>query len=641
MLKIQQLSLHFADRPLFNDISIFIGDKDRVGLTGRNGAGKSTLLKILAGLQKPDSGQINKPKDLTIAYLPQEMQHNENATIKEEAGHAFDLIKKLENRIEEINHQLVTRTDYESEIYSNLLVELHEANEYFQLHGGYNQQESIEKVLMGLGFEQTDFSRKMSEFSGGWKMRVELAKILLQKPDLLLLDEPTNHLDIDSIEWLEEFLSTNSGAIILISHDKTFLDNITNRTIEISAGRIYDYKAAYSKYLVLRTVEREQQEQASKNQEKYIEQTELLINKFRAKKSKASFAQSLMKKLDKLEIIDVDKEDKSSIKFRFQPSASSGKVVLEGKNLSKKYENKEVFEDIDILIGKKEKIALVGKNGAGKSTLLKILVGETSFEGEYNLGHNVNLGYYGQNQTDLLDPKKTIFETIDDIAEGDIRKNIMALLGSFLFKGDDVLKKVRVLSGGEKARLAMCKLLLQPYNFLVLDEPTNHLDMKSKEILKEALLQYDGTLLVVSHDRDFLHQLTDRIYELKNGHISQKHTDIKEFLEEKKQLSIASYENTNVKKSPPKAEKVEKTAFENNQIEKDKKRIIQNIEKFEKEIEKLEREIESKSILLTQLDYTDKISADKHIKEFEEFKNKLDTSMKNWEIAVQELETSN
>lgn len=641
MLKIQQLSLHFADRPLFNDISIFIGDKDRVGLTGRNGAGKSTLLKILAGIQKPDTGSINKPKDLTIAYLPQEMHHNEGATIKEEAGHAFDLIKKLEARIEEINHQLVTRTDYESEIYSNLLVELHEANEYFQLHGGYTQQESIEKVLFGLGFESSDFNRKMGEFSGGWKMRVELAKILLQKPDLLLLDEPTNHLDIDSIEWLEDFLSTNPGAILLISHDKTFLDNITNRTIEISGGKIYDYKASYSKYLVLRSLDREQQEQASKNQEKYIEQTEFLINKFKAKKSKASFAQSLMKKLDKLEIIDVDKEDKSSIKFRFQPALSSGKVVLEGKNITKKYENKEVFEDIDILIGKKEKIALIGKNGAGKSTLLKILVGETGYSGSFTLGHNVSLGYYGQNQTDLLDPKKTIFETIDDIAEGDIRKNIMALLGSFLFKGDDVQKKVKVLSGGEKARLAMCKLLLQPYNFLVLDEPTNHLDMKSKEILKEALLQYDGTLLVVSHDRDFLHQLTDRIYELKNGHISQKHNDIKEFLEEKKQQSIAAYENTNTKKSPPKAEKIERTAFEENKIEKEKRRIKQNIEKFEKEIEKLEREIEIKSQALTMLDYSNKPLAEKCLREFEEIKLKLDKTMQSWEGAVQESELVN
>lgn len=638
MISVSNLSVGFGGSFLYEDVSFLINPRDKVGLAGKNGAGKSTLLKILAGLQQPQKGHVSMPAGCTIGYLPQDMVHSLGKTVFNETATAFDELRKLEKRLDEITHQLETRTDYESDAYMDLITELNDVNERHAIIGGNSIAGEIERTLMGLGFERKDFNRLTDEFSGGWRMRIELAKILLQKPNIMLLDEPTNHLDIESIRWFEEFLKTYYGAVLMISHDKAFLDNITTRTIEISGGKIYDYKANYSKYLQLRKERREQLEAAAKNQQKYIEKTEELIDKYRAKASKASFAQSLIKKLDKLDIVEVDDEDTSSIRLYFPPASRSGKVVIEAADVAKKYGDKTIFSDVNFMIERQEKIAFVGRNGEGKSTMLKLIVGaERCSEGEIKIGHNVDIGYYAQNQAEILDGNKTAFETIDDVAVGDIRKNVRTLLGSFLFSGEDVDKKVRVLSGGEKARLAMCKLLLHPYNLLVLDEPTNHLDMRSKEVLKSALMKYDGTLLVVSHDRDFLQGLTNKVYEFRDGNVKEHIGDINEYLSVRKIETFTELELQKEKVKVEKAAAAEKITEVKN--EKNTKYIQNQISKSEKEIERLEKEIKAFDDKLSDPGQYQTVMNDKQgFAKYEELKKLLEKEMQQWEKLQGELE---
>ena len=588
MLSISNIAVHFGQRTLFENLDLFIGLRERVGLVGRNGAGKSTLLKIIAGVNPPSSGSVTMPKGSKVGYLPQEMEHNEAATILEEASSAFVEIQDLEGRLDEITKELGERTDYESTEYGRLIEELTTTNERIDLLGGASQEEQVQRILQGLGFMPEDMGRTMSEFSGGWKMRVELAKLLLASPELLLLDEPTNHLDLESIEWLEGFLLQSSSSILLISHDRTFLDNLTTRTIEITPIKLFDFKSSFSKYQVWREEERTRQEQAYKNQQKYIEDTEVLINKFRAKKNKAAFAQSLIKKLDKLERIEVDATDKADIRFRFPSAPRSGKVSIEATRLCKTYDQKPVFEGVDFILARQQKVALVGKNGAGKTTLTRIFMGLESHVGDLTIGHNVDIGYYAQNQAEELDGNLTVFETLDDVAVGEIRKKLRSILGAFLFSGEDADKKVKVLSGGEKARLALCKLLLHPYNLLILDEPTNHLDIRAKGVLKEALQAFDGTLIVVSHDRDFLNSLTELVYEVTPTGLKQYIGDIKQFLHEKHANSIRAYEaekGTNV--PTPKTKNSNNTSGQG----KENQPIISNKESYKarKEREKQER----------------------------------------------------
>ena len=557
MLNISNVSVHFGQRTLFESLDLFVGKRERVGLVGRNGAGKSTLLRIIAGETKPTTGNIIMPNGAQIGYLAQEMVHNENATIIEEASSAFEEAKDLEKQVEELSKQLSEREDYESKEYAQIIEDLTSANERIDLIGGSSLEEQVQRILQGLGFSSSDMDRKMSEFSGGWKMRVELAKLLLRNPDLLLLDEPTNHLDLESIEWLENFLMQSSSGIILISHDRTFLDNLTTRTVEITPLKLFDHKASFTAYQAWREDDRARQEQAVKNQQKYIEDTEILINKFRAKKNKAAFAQSLIKKLDKLERLEVDSADKQDIRFRFPKAPRSGKVSIESSNLSKSFGELQVFKNLDFILARQEKVALVGKNGAGKTTLTRIFMDLETSEGEMNIGHNVDIGYYAQNQAEELDGNLTVFETLDEVAVGDIRSQLRSILGAFLFSGDDAEKKVKVLSGGEKARLALCKLLLHPYNLLILDEPTNHLDIRAKGVLKDALRAYDGTLIVVSHDRDFLSDLTELVYEVTPTGLKQYIGDIKQFLHAKHAASIRAYEagkaqNIHISKDPKK-----------------------------------------------------------------------------------------
>ena len=492
MVSLSDLELYFGDRAIFDGVSVQVTKQDKIGLVGKNGAGKSTLLKLINGEYTPDKGAINKRKDAILGYLPQEMKHNEAATILQETQSANIEIKTLDKEIAQISSELAERTDYESSGYLKLIENLNDKNDRYQMIGGFLQAEKAEKILFGLGFKSEDLSRPMGEFSGGWKMRVELAKILLLEPDLLLLDEPTNHLDIESIQWLEDFLKKGNNSLMLISHDRLFLDNITNRTIEVVNGKIRDYPLPYTKYKVQREQEIAQQTDAAKNQEKYVQQTEQLINKFRAKKNKAAFAQSLIKKLDRLDKIEIESDEIAGLNILFPPAPRSGKIAIEAMNVTKAYSH-NILTDTEFSMGRGDKVALIGKNGLGKSTLVKMIVGDTDFNGTVKLGHNVNLGYFAQDEADQLDTEKTVFETIDDIAVGDIRKRVRMILGGFLFSGEDADKKVKVLSGGEKTRLSLCKLLLEPYNLLVLDEPTNHLDIKSKEILKQALIKYDGT----------------------------------------------------------------------------------------------------------------------------------------------------
>ncbi|HEY8405106.1 MAG TPA: ABC-F family ATP-binding cassette domain-containing protein [Flavobacteriales bacterium] len=646
MVTIGNLSVYFGSRTLFSKIGFFIGPRDRIGLVGKNGAGKSTMLKTLAGIQKPNEGSVALMKGATVGYLPQEMSHNLDATVYEEAASAFKEVQRLKERVEELTAIISDHPDYTSDDYAKKLDELSDASHRLELLGSGNMEEKIEKVLKGLGFQSTDLQRQMKEFSGGWKMRVELGKILLQNPDLLLLDEPTNHLDIESIEWLEDFLVDYPGAIVLISHDRTFLDNVTNRTIEISKGKIYDYKFSYSKYVVQRAEEIERQEAAARNQQKYIEDTQKLIDKFRAKKNKAAFAQSLIKKLDKLEEIEVDDFDSTKVRINFPPAPHAGKIIMEGHGLGKAYGDLRLFKGVDLQIVRGQKIALVGKNGVGKSTLIRMIMGKEPHEGELRKGYSVEVGYYAQNQSDELDPNKTVFETIDDAAVGEIRKSVRNLLGAFLFSGDDIDKKVKVLSGGEKARLALCKLLLQPYNFLVMDEPTNHLDLASKEVLKQALQRYDGTLLVVSHDRDFLHGLTSIVYEIRPDRLYEWQGDVLDFLKEKKAESIRLFEKNKIeeKKKEESAKAVQTVevnspAVHTREIEKQKKKLQNQLQKLEREIELLESKIAEMDVVVANLDYSKMDEANATLAQYNSLKQKLDETMKEWENVGSELES--
>ena len=622
MLNIHNLSVSFSGEYLFKEISFKLISGDRVGLIGKNGAGKSTLLKLLSKETEMDSGSIAYEKDLRIGFLKQDIDFDKGRNVLEEAYQAFIEIKILEERQNEINTQLSERTDYESDSYLELINDLSDVNDRYELIGGYNYQGQTEKILQGLGFKRDDFHKSTDTFSGGWRMRIELAKLLLQSNDLLLLDEPTNHLDIESIIWLENFLKSFLGAVVIVSHDKMFLNNVTNRTIDISLGRIYDFNKPYSKYLVLREEIKSQQISAQKNQEKHIQHTEKLIQKFKAKASKASMAQSLMKKIEKIDRIEVDQDDNSVMKLNFNISINPGKVVAEIENLSKSYDDNNVLSNVNLLIERKSKIAFVGQNGQGKSTLAKIMVGElTPSSGNSKLGHNVQIGYFAQNQAEYLDGSKTVLQTMIDSANETNRSKVRDVLGSFLFKGDDVEKYVRVLSGGERNRLALAKLLLQPFNVLVMDEPTNHLDIKSKSVLKQALVKFDGTLILVSHDRDFLQDLTNKVYEFKSQNIKEYLGDIDFYLNQRKIEDFREIEKKD------KVINVKKNKNIDSLIERDLKKKISNIES---KISRLENEI---SIIDKDLeeDYEKTISRDNFFSNYEKKKSDLDSLMKKWE----------
>lgn len=644
MVSIENLSVHFAGRYLFDEISYLVNPNDRIGLTGHNGAGKSTMLKIIAGQQMPESGKISKPKGFKVGYLPQELHISDTTNLLEETAKAFEEAKQLEADIERMEKELIDENaDHAGDAYMDLVNRFSEASERYNHLGGANYMAQVEKILIGLGFSKEQFGLHTSEFSGGWRMRIELAKILLQHNDLLLLDEPTNHLDIESIGWLEGFLSNYEGAVVMVSHDRAFLDKATNRTIEIAGGKIHDYKANYSKYLVLREERRQLQLAAKKNQDKYIEHTEELINKFKAKNSKASFAQSLMKKLDKLEIVELDDDKVQSIRFRFPEPPRSGKVTVDAKDIHKSYGPKEILKGISIMVERGEKVAFVGKNGEGKSTLSKVLAGVIKdYTGTLEPGHNISLGYYAQNQSDELDGEKTVFKTIDDVAQGDIRQRIRQILGSFLFSGDAVEKKVKVLSGGEKARLAMALLLLEPRNLLIMDEPTNHLDMRSKDMLKQALKEYQGTLIVVSHDRDFLDGLVDKVYEFTGGKIKEHIGGIYEFLAKKNTDNFKTIEAKAVVVKEVVAEKPKQTHEEREAQkarEKEHKRIANQVTNTEATIAKLEKELAQVEGFLADPDiYADLELQSKYLEQFAQIKAELDKTMLRWEELNAELE---
>ena len=543
MVSVDNLKVEFGVTPLFEDVSYVINKRDRIALVGKNGAGKSTMLKILAGIQAPTSGSVSVPRDVTIGYLPQVMILSDKHTVMEEAEMAFEHIFDLQASIERMNQELADRTDYDSENYHKLIEKFTHDNERFLMMGGTNYTAEIERTLMGLGFSREDFNRPTSEFSGGWRMRIELAKLLLRRPDVLLLDEPTNHLDIESIQWLENFLKTSAGAVVLVSHDRAFINNVTNRTIEISCGHIYDYKVAYDEFVVLRKERREQQLRAYENQQKQIQDTEDFIERFRYKATKAVQVQSRIKQLEKIVHIEIDDEDNSALRLKFPPAMRSGNYPVICDGVKKAYGSHIVFHDVTLTINRGEKVAFVGKNGEGKSTLVKCIMDEIPYEGKLTIGHNVQIGYFAQNQASLLDENLTVFQTIDDVAKGEIRNKIRDLLGAFMFGGPEAsMKKVKVLSGGERTRLAMIKLLLEPVNLLILDEPTNHLDMKTKDILKQALVDFDGTLIVVSHDRDFLDGLVTKVYEFGNKKVKEHLCGIYEFLETKKMESLQELE---------------------------------------------------------------------------------------------------
>ncbi len=633
MISVNSATVSFGGFNLFDNISFLINPKDRIGLAGKNGAGKSTMLKLLCGEQHPTKGEISIPKDCKIGYLPQDMIHQHGRTVFDEAETAYAEIQILEEKLNNINHQLETRTDYESAEYMKLIEDLTEINHRLDIFGAANKEEEIEKVLKGLGFDRNEFTRQTSELSGGWRMRIELAKLLLQKPDVLLLDEPTNHLDIEAIQWLEEFMETFAGAVVLISHDKAFLDAVTKRTIEIVNQKIFDYKTNYSRYLILRKERKEQQENAAKNQQKIINQTEVLIDKYRAKASKASFAQSLIKKLDRMERVEVDEDDAATVHFRFPPPAHSGKIILTVEHAGKKYGDKQIFSEADFIIAKGEKIGFVGRNGEGKSTMIKMIAKRIPHEGVAQLGHGVLMGYFEQDQEEKLDQDKTVFQIIDDLAAGEIRKQVRNLLGAFLFSGDDIDKKVKVLSGGERGRLALCKLLLEPYNLLLLDEPTNHLDIRSKEILKKALMDYEGTVVMVSHDRDFMKGMCNRLFEFRDGKVKEHLCDITEFMELRKveRLNELDLEKSVVKVAAVKIEKPKPNPVELEK-EKEQKQIRNQIKKSEEEIEKLEGEIKLCDEKLSNPETYALLTNDKNFFDnYNSLKAKLDSEMKKWE----------
>ncbi|HLN55063.1 MAG TPA: ABC-F family ATP-binding cassette domain-containing protein [Bacteroidales bacterium] len=641
MVSVQDITVSFGSFDLLSNVSFLINDQDRMGLAGKNGAGKSTLLKIIAGLQSPSSGSIDMSKDVTLGYLPQQMKVDDTTTVMNETITAFAEIIGLSEEIEHISSEIARREDYESQEYLNLCDHLTVIEERYRILGGSNYMAEAEQTLLGLGFERKDFDRPTRELSGGWRMRIELAKILLKKPSLFLLDEPTNHLDIESIQWLETFLAGYPGAVVLVSHDKAFLDNVTKRTIEISLGKIYDYKASWSKYLVLRKERREQQAAAYRNQQKMIGDTEKFIERFRYKATKAVQVQSKIKQLDKVERIEIDEEDTSAINLRFPPAPRSGTVLVESENLSKNYGELNVLNNISFKIQRGEKVAFVGRNGEGKTTFAKIIVGQLDHTGSLKIGHNVKIGYFAQNQDELLDENNTVLGTIDDIAKGDIRTKIRDMLGAFLFRGDDVEKKVRVLSGGERSRLALVKLLLEPINLLVLDEPTNHLDMRSKDILKKALIKFDGTLIVVSHDRDFLDGIVSKVYEFRNNRIREHLGGIYDFLRNKKIDNLKEIEKKEkiapVSEAPENLSSNKQKYLEKKEYERNLRKLRRRIEECEALIEQLEAEIKAVDKSFMEPGNSSDIHEKNYLK-YQELREQLNGEMNNWTKYSEEID---
>lgn len=641
MINLEKLGVHLPQGYLFSDISLQINRGDKIGLVGKNGAGKSTMLRLIAGTNAPSEGKIHKPKDCNVGFLTQDIKIDTNQSVFEYLNNSNVELTSLKERIDKINTQLVDRTDYESQEYLSLLDELNELNISFGLKDGFQWEEKITQTLKGLGFQDEELDRSLQTFSGGWKMRAELAKILVNEPDVILLDEPTNHLDIISIAWLENYLKTFPGAVIVISHDRLFLDNVTKRTLEISMGKVLDYPHPYSKYKVIRAEELERLGSAKKLQDKEIKHTEELINKFRAKKNKAAFAQSLIKKLEKTERIEVENDAAASMKIAFPLSVEPGKWVLEMHDMGKRFGDKLLFEHVNLTVGKGEKIALLGANGTGKSTLLKRVMGELEGEGIVNYGHNVNVTYFAQDQAEQLDVNKTVYETVDEIAKGDVRTSLRSVLGAFLFKGEDVDKKVGVLSGGERTRLALCQLLLSPSNFLILDEPTNHLDIQSKDVLKNALINYEGTFIVVSHDREFLDGLTNRIWDIEDKRLKVHHFGVKEFLERKMdQLSKSSVKLTTSNSNEKNQEEVSTNKLsyeEEKELKRAKSKWQNQVQKAEHSISKLEAKLLEMDEELATMDYSDGDLANKKLAEYEKTKQELDAQMLLWEEGTEAL----
>lgn len=641
MISVQNLSMQFTGDDLFTDISFMIREKDRIGLVGKNGAGKTTLIRLLCGIEQPYKGDVIMSEDVTIGYFPQEKNFSKDAnngvrTVMEEAMTAFEDYHQIERELVKLQDELSDRVDYESASYQRLCEKMSHLNERLAIMGGHSIEGEAEQILIGLGFEHADMNRKMNEFSNGWQMRVELAKILLRKPKLLLLDEPTNHLDIESIQWLEGFLKNYYGAIFMVSHDRAFLDHITIRTIEISCGKIYDYKCSYSEFIERREERIDIQKAAFDNQQREIKEIEAFIERFRYKATKAKQVQSRVKQLEKMDVVQIDDQDKSAMHFKFPPAPHSGKVTLELNHVSKSYDEKQILKDINLLIPRGEKIAFVGRNGEGKSTLSKIIAGIIDYQGEVKLGHEVQIGYYAQNQQDMLDPEKTVFETLDDVATGEMRVKVKSLLGAFLFSGEAIEKKVKVLSGGEKARLSLAKMLLFPTNLLILDEPTNHLDMLSKDILKSALIQFDGTLIIVSHDRDFLQGLTNKVYEFRKPNIKEYIGDIYDFLEEKK---LKELDDLNKKQKSQTADNVVSQAKldyeQKKQNDREAKRVEREIKKLEEQIELVENEISEMDAVMSAPDNYPDVNLDSDwYNLYGEKKNKLQQLMEQWEKLI-------
>ncbi len=640
MISVEQLTIEFGGSPLFDEITFLVNSKDKIALVGKNGAGKTTLLRIFSGKQLPTKGKVTIPKDLTIGYLPQHMIHNEGTTVMQEAEKAFEHITDLQSEIERMNIELAERTDYESDDYHDFLNHLTHQNEHLQIIGNGNFYAEIEKTLLGLGFLRSDFDRQCSEFSGGWRMRIELAKILLQHPEVLLLDEPTNHLDIESIQWLENFLVTSNSAILLVSHDRAFIDAVTNRTIEISLGKIYDYNVNYSKYVQLRVERHEQQVRAYENQQKMIADTEEFIARYRYQATKAIQVQSRVKQLEKLERLEVDLEDNSRLHLKFPPAPRSGSIPVEMEHLSKVYGKQLILDNIDLIINRGEKVAFVGKNGEGKSTLVKCIMDEIEYSGTMKLGHNVKIGYFAQNQASLLDESKTVFETIDYVAVGDIRTKIRDILGAFMFGGEASDKKVKVLSGGERSRLAMIRLLLEPVNLLILDEPTNHLDMRSKDVLKEAIKAFDGTVIVVSHDREFLDGLVNKVYEFANKKVREHIGGIYEFLQYKKMDSLRELEVSNSLKAANEAK--DKSVSDNKLSYEARKEISRKIKKAERVVEEVEKQVSKLESEIAEMDaqlqLPEKASDNEYILLYQKKQRELEQKVYEWEILSEELE---
>jgi len=642
MISVNNISVLFGSFVLLDDVSFLINRQERMGLTGKNGAGKSTLMKIIAGIEQPTSGSVEGPKDVSIGYLAQQMKISDSTSVIEETLEAFAELRMIEKEVERCTKEVAERTDYETESYRDLCDLLNHSGERFRILGGHDYIALAEQTLIGLGFKREEFGRPTRELSGGWRMRVELAKILLRKPDLILLDEPTNHLDIESIIWLEEFLSSYHGAVLLVSHDRAFLDNVTKRTIEISLGKVYDYKVSYTKYTELRRERREQQTAAYRNQQKMIDDTEKFIERFRYKPTKSIQVQSKIKQLDKLERIEIEEEDTTAINIRFAPAPRSGTVVIEAEDLSKSYGTHLVLDTIRLKIERGEKVAFVGRNGEGKTTLSKMILGQTDFKGQLKKGHNVNIGYFAQNQDELLKDNMTVFDTVDYVAKGDIRTRLRDILGAFLFRGEDIDKKVKVLSGGERSRLAIVQLLLEPYNLLLLDEPTNHLDIRTKEILKQALKKYDGTVIVVSHDRDFLDGLVDKVYEFRNKKVKEHQGGIKDFLAARKIESLNDLEKKDtpvITNNKPKKTVVDnKTRYlEKKETEKVYRRLCKQVEETEKAITALENEIAAMDARISGGE-PEVLNDTLFFKKYENDKSELDTLMQKWESAHEELE---